>query len=251
MAATPTHETSVLLPRDPNELDTDAWPIYTLRDAHIHHASTPSTPANLLHASLSLSLQVHGNLERPPRNRLVHAAAFPARMHTCPLQVTEVRQFAYGQYANGSVEIWAAGKAGWFAVKPARAYRATYDDMVEAVQLLYFVVDAYRAPPAQGQHKKRQGNESYRSDLSAQHLFQLYADAHGSKSGGDMTAAAEVFYKHRRFLLASMLGGKEGLAWTTIPLFRHLEHRFAVGLVTRPCSRFSRRVLTFDTGRGC
>lgn len=61
-----------------------------------------------------------------------------------PIEVTGVTQFSYGQYEDGTLDIWAAGQAGWYTVKPSRVYKDIYTDMVQAVQLLYFVADAYK-----------------------------------------------------------------------------------------------------------
>ena len=48
----------------------------------------------------------------------------------------------------------------------------------------------------------------------------------------DVEDVAEAFYRHREFLLLTMLSGKEGIAWPTSPIFRHLKQKFQVGLQT-------------------
>lgn len=60
------------------------------------------------------------------------------------IQISEVKRYAYGQYPDGGIGIWAEGKAGWFLIEPARNYKAIYDDMVEAIDILYFLVDNHR-----------------------------------------------------------------------------------------------------------
>lgn len=55
-----------------------------------------------------------------------------------------MQHFAYGQYDSGEIAFWAAGKAGWFEIRPSRQYRDIYEDMVEAIEFLYFVADLYR-----------------------------------------------------------------------------------------------------------
>jgi hypothetical protein len=55
--------------------------------------------------------------------------------------IENVTHYAYGQHDDGEVGIWVAGKAGWYSIVPARGYRAMYNDMVEAIDLLYFLVD--------------------------------------------------------------------------------------------------------------
>lgn len=54
-----------------------------------------------------------------------------------------MQRFAYGQYDDGEIAIWAAGRAGWFKIRPARSYKAIYRDMIEGITLLYFLVDLF------------------------------------------------------------------------------------------------------------
>jgi len=44
---------------------------------------------------------------------------------------------------DGELVLWALGEAGWFEIRPAPHYKEIYDNMVEAVQLLYFITDIY------------------------------------------------------------------------------------------------------------
>lgn len=44
---------------------------------------------------------------------------------------------------DGTYVVWALGKAGWFEIQPSAQYQAIYDDMIQAVQVLYFVIDVY------------------------------------------------------------------------------------------------------------
>lgn len=59
------------------------------------------------------------------------------------IQVKNVVHFAYGAYANGDVDFWAAGLAGWHCIKPADSYTAIFHDMIEAVHIFYFIADSY------------------------------------------------------------------------------------------------------------
>ena len=60
------------------------------------------------------------------------------------IEVNEVYRFAYGQYDDGGVDIWAAGQAGWFAIEPSRGYQSIFQSMIEAVKALYFLADTYK-----------------------------------------------------------------------------------------------------------
>lgn len=66
------------------------------------------------------------------------------------IETRNVTRFSYGEMTDGEFVIWAAGKAGWFEIRPAQHYKSIYDGMVEAVQLLYFVTDVYSGPRKRG-----------------------------------------------------------------------------------------------------
>jgi hypothetical protein len=61
-----------------------------------------------------------------------------------------VTRFSYGEMTDGAYVIWAQGKAGWFEIRPTAHYKPIYDDMVRAVELLYFVTDIYCEPRKRG-----------------------------------------------------------------------------------------------------
>lgn len=59
------------------------------------------------------------------------------------IEIRNVTRFSYGEMTDGAYVIWAQGKAGWFEIRPTAQYKPIYDDMVQAVELLYFVTDIY------------------------------------------------------------------------------------------------------------
>lgn len=64
--------------------------------------------------------------------------------------VRNVTRYAYGEVPGQSHVIWALGEAGWFEIQPAAHYKATFDDMLQAVQILYFLTDIYNEPRKRG-----------------------------------------------------------------------------------------------------
>lgn len=58
--------------------------------------------------------------------------------------IENVTHYAYGQHGDGEVGVWVAGSAGWFAISPAKGYRAIFNDAVEAIDLLYFLADQHQ-----------------------------------------------------------------------------------------------------------
>lgn len=66
------------------------------------------------------------------------------------IAIRNVTRYSYAQMTDGTYMIWALGEAGWFEIQPAAHYQAAYDDMLQAVQLLYFVTDIYNEPRKKG-----------------------------------------------------------------------------------------------------
>lgn len=63
------------------------------------------------------------------------------------LVVRNVTRYAYAQMTDRTYMIWALGDAGWFEIQPAATYKSLYDDMLQAVEILYFVTDIYNEDP--------------------------------------------------------------------------------------------------------
>ena len=61
-----------------------------------------------------------------------------------PIQLSNVKRYAYGQFEEGGVGLWAEGKAGWFLLEPAAEYKGIFVEMLEAIDMLYFLADNSR-----------------------------------------------------------------------------------------------------------
>jgi hypothetical protein len=61
-----------------------------------------------------------------------------------------VTRYAYAEMADRTYAIWALGEAGYFEIQPAAQYKVIFDDMVQAVEILYFVTDVYNEPRKKG-----------------------------------------------------------------------------------------------------
>ena len=114
---------------------------------------------------------------------------------------------------DGSYVIWALGEAGWFEVQPAPHYKAMFQDMLQAVEILYFVTDIYNEP------RKRGGGPS------ASLIYQEYAE--DERFACTDTAEAEsIFHKHREFLLMCFLKRTHGIGWSNTPLYQTFRRHF-------------------------
>ena len=215
-------ESSVLAARDSGLTNPDDWPEFKINDATVTLPNGKlNEPVSLLVASEHYPVTVTGRLEAVPKE-LAHTFLLSTKQRTATIEVSDVRNYAYGAYEDESVDIWAAGKAGWFILKPSKAYRAIYDQMIEAVNILYFIVDAYKTPRKTGKGR----SATVLPDYTAQELFEKYAiEVIGVEKGAP--EAAQKLYKHRDFLISTMMAGKEGMTWTNNPLYKHLCRKFA------------------------
>ncbi|PNS18920.1 hypothetical protein CAC42_6015 [Sphaceloma murrayae] len=208
-----TPESHLLAPVSPT-INPDDWPIFTLSSATV--TSSTAVPVSLLTADVHHPLTIRGRLPAIPR-ALSHHRLQPGGAED--IEIRDVRQYAYGQYDDGRVEIWAAGKAGWFTVRPGKTYRVVYEGMVEAIEVLYFAADAY----SQLNETKRRKGKRRRGEVSAEEVFAGYAAANGLRGEEE---AREVFEKRRGFLIKSMLLGKEGVEWERTGLWQWFVESF-------------------------
>ncbi|KAJ5747480.1 uncharacterized protein N7511_009176 [Penicillium nucicola] len=203
-------EEAVLLPIDPSITDENDWWEFSLTDVKVMKPGK-MLYANLLDATEQNPVQVIGVLEQVPKNQthLVHKDnELPKRMI-----VDDVTHYAYGQTEDKSIQLWVAGKAGWYDISlPARGYVPTYNRMVQAIDMLYFLVDKH-------QQGKKQINPSFRS-LCEQYVYH----SHGGCE--DRQQSAEVFSTHGPFLLRCMIQGDGDLDWQTTNVFVHLRRQF-------------------------
>ncbi|EMC98270.1 hypothetical protein BAUCODRAFT_146825 [Baudoinia panamericana UAMH 10762] len=219
MPPIPFLETNILVSLDPTNLDTDEWPELKLQNARVCEPDDRTAPVNLLLATEHHPLTVIGDIQPStlPDTVLQHGVT----SRVVPVEITGVKFFAYGQLDNGTIVLWAAGRAGWYAISPSRAYKETYDRMLEAVRMLYFVADAYREEKRIGKGRSASVLQPY----NAQELFEKYAEEVLRVPQGAAEAARKA-YEHVDFLFTSMLTGKEGIDWPKNPLYQHLKRKF-------------------------
>jgi len=200
--------------------ESDEWPGFELTDVKVFTPDDPSNLTSLLEAAAHYPLTLTGRLEPLAKNQEhLQLQTTPERAPT--IEIKDVRMFSYGQFEDGKYGLWAGGKAGWYALQPSRAYKRIWADMLVSVCTFYFVVDSYRDKRRKGRKK----TSPLLPDYTAEELF----DKHAAKVLNDATAgdlSAQVIYEQRYFLLASMLAGKEGIAWAKNPLYRHLSQQF-------------------------
>ncbi len=107
--------------------------------------------------------------------------------------------------------MWAAGKAGWYEINPSVRYQSYFDDIIEAIDLFYFIVDQHQKLP---QRRRRRG---FQIDP-----FLTEYQRHTNYRIDDNDEAMEALHKHHKFLLKQMFEEREGIDWGETHLWKHL-----------------------------
>ncbi|KAJ5337862.1 hypothetical protein N7452_004590 [Penicillium brevicompactum] len=203
-------EETVLAPTDASLTDENDWWEFGLTEVKVMKPGKKHY-ANLLDATEQNPVQVIGSLEQLPETHqhlLLKPDNPPKR-----IIIDEVTHYAYGQTEDKSIELWVAGKAGWYdIISPAKGFQPTYNRMVQAIDMLYFLVDKH-------QHGKKQPNPSFRN-LCEQYTYHSYGSCETREE------AAEIFETHAPFLLRCMIQGDAGVEWTKTSVFVHLRRQF-------------------------
>ncbi|KAJ5496737.1 hypothetical protein N7463_008724 [Penicillium fimorum] len=208
-------EETVLAPTDPSITDENDWSEFGLTDVKVLKPGK-MLYANLLDATEQNPVQVIGCLEplREDQEHLVTRS--PVLNPDNPpkrIIIDEVTHYAYGQTEDKSIELWVAGKAGWYdIISPAKGFTPTYNRMVQAIDMLYFLVDKHR----QG---KKQINPSFKN-LCEQYIYHTYGSCETREQ------SAEVFALHAAFLLRCMIQGDADVEWKKTNVFVHLRRQF-------------------------
>ncbi|KAI5310087.1 hypothetical protein KEM55_001784 [Ascosphaera atra] len=148
--------------------------------------------------------------------------------------IENVLYYSFGQDDDGDISFWVAGPPGWFLITPNKAYKHVFDEMVEAVDLFYFLADSLKKS---GRRKK---NPVDMDKLFGDVWASTYLTAGSNESSTNVTQynkhlgnrykkakdAAEIIYKHHEFLLKQMDLGTEGVNWKQTPIYRHLRELY-------------------------
>ncbi|EEP80195.1 predicted protein [Uncinocarpus reesii 1704] len=220
---------SVLAARNPSLTDENDWEEFALTDVRVR-VPGKARYANLLTASPESPVSVTGQLELVEQNQeslgishspepaiaglLINPALVLDENYRSKRVIIEnVTHYAYGQHEDGEVGIWVAGEPGWFSITPAKGYKPVFNEMIEAVDLLYFIIDKHQPKG----RRRKQWNPKM------DYLF----DQHTYGACEDADDAAEVFDKHHAFLIKQMVQGKEDVDWDTAPVYKYFREKYS------------------------
>ncbi|OAT12486.1 hypothetical protein BDBG_07820 [Blastomyces gilchristii SLH14081] len=203
---------NVLAARNASLNDENDWEEFALTDVKVL-VPGKTRYANVLSASADNPVRVTGQLEvvEKEQEELVLDDSYRNKR----VLIDNVTHYAYGQHDDGEIGLWVAGAAGWFSIAPARGYKPMFNEMVEAIDLLYFLAD-------QHQKSRRRGRKW---NPKVNYLFDEYTK-HTNGACEDAEDSAEVFYKHHEFLINRMVQGKENVDWASTPIYAHLRELY-------------------------
>ncbi|TPX13461.1 uncharacterized protein E0L32_006191 [Thyridium curvatum] len=146
-----TKESAVLKKVSPNT-DSNEWPCFVLSDAVAYHKDGRRI-ANILKVDLNGPFILRGKLEIDEKDQLKYLVKSSLKSAHVEVQGSTRYSIGIGPYPV----VWASGEAGWFEIRPARRYEATYNQMCQAISLYYAVMDVYDEIWAtKGKGKRRQ-----------------------------------------------------------------------------------------------
>ncbi len=140
----------------------DAWPTYQLEEVTIRATGTDELQS-LLAANAVVSLVVSGYLAEVEEDFqdqrecledlylgiwLTPSVVDPDLIRSIGtfIEIQAVHFYSYGVYPNGQISVWAAGRAGWYEIRPASEYESIFNHMIKSVELLHFLQDVYEQP---------------------------------------------------------------------------------------------------------
>ncbi|KAI9736143.1 MAG: hypothetical protein M1834_001027 [Cirrosporium novae-zelandiae] len=206
-------EEKVLKQRDSKVVNDNDWEEFTLNNVKIFPLATDSNHlVSLLNAYEAAPVRVIGQLSPVDKDQ-EHLVLDPD-YYSKSVVLRRVTHFAYGELDNGAITVWAAGKAGWYYLKPAQEYMEVYNGMLEAIHILYFFADRQR--------KKRTLKKSIDG---GKYMWRKFIEE-GNTDCREISDVLEKFKLHRIFLLTQMLSGKEGIDWQNTALYSELKEKY-------------------------
>jgi hypothetical protein len=219
---------------DANAQNSDSWPDFPLVNAEVKDSSgrmvsvLTASYANLLTLTGIPSVKSAKSQKRIskltllPVSNCIDSRKDPQfKEPTDPtILIQNVKLYAFGSVGDkGQIEIWAAGAAGWYTIKPSPAYEEIYEDMVEAVKAWYTTLDT-----------TQNVKNAKRKPLDALDLIRRYAMGIHLK----LPLAEAIYKKHAAFIYANMTVDKEGIGWAqTQPIYGYLKDYLVLFLPSR------------------
>ncbi|KAF8460480.1 hypothetical protein BDZ91DRAFT_738975 [Kalaharituber pfeilii] len=201
-------------------LDDDEWPLLELKDAtvsHQHRREQSGKLVDLFDVHLHGPFRVKGRLGKLKKDQESLALAALTKIYSEEIIINKVYTYSLEIKHDGRIVIWVLGNAGWYALSPAKEYKAIFDQMVEKTKIWLFVEEKYTPLIFKGKGKKLKGN-----------VHELYIEF--SQAYPEWPTAKDVealFHKHHDWLILKMLVNDDEVEnWARTPLHTEMFSRY-------------------------
>lgn len=150
-------ETTVLRGID-RTLDEEEWPLLELKDAtvtHQHRRKKAGQLADLFEVNLHGPFRVKGRLGKLKKDQEPLVLGTASKLYKEDIVIPEAYTYSLEIKDDGRIIIWVLGNCGWYALSPAKEYRAIFDQMVEKTKIWLFLEATYVPAIYKGKYKLR------------------------------------------------------------------------------------------------
>ncbi|KAI9894319.1 MAG: hypothetical protein M1814_003075 [Vezdaea aestivalis] len=168
-------------------LPDSSWKQFHLSKATICASNDPTHKfKDFLSVNTGEVVDIHGQITLSGKKKKLSSLK---SVSNAQITLQNVTQYSLEEFTDGEVAIWAAGKTGWFLIKPAEAYQETHDFDLEAAKLYFTTVDYDE------KHVPSSGG------IVMNKLFKQCVEREGL-SCTTLAEAENLFHAHHAFLIA-------------------------------------------------
>jgi len=150
-------ETTVLRGID-RTLDEEEWPLLELKDAtitHHHRRKKAGQLVDLFEVNLHGPFRVKGRLGKLKKHQESLVLGTASKLYKEDIVIPEAYTYSLEIKGDGRIIIWVLGNCGWYALSPAKEYRAIFDQMVEKTKIWLFLEAKYVPAIYKGKYRLR------------------------------------------------------------------------------------------------
>lgn len=138
-------ETAVLRQYD-RALDEEDWPLLELKEAiitHQHRRKKAGQLVDLFEINLDGPFRVKGRLGKLKKDQESIALGPVSKLYKEDMVIPEAYTYSLEIKDDGRIIIWVLGNCAWYALSPAKEYKAIFDEMVEKTKIWLFLEAKY------------------------------------------------------------------------------------------------------------
>ena len=139
-------------------LDEEEWPLLELKDVtitHQHRRKKAGQLVDLFEVNLHGPFRVRGRLGKLKKDQESLVLGAASRLYKEDIVIPEAYTYSLEIKDDGRIIIWVLGNCGWYALSPAKEYKAIFDQMVEKTKIWLFLEVKYVPVIYKGKKKLR------------------------------------------------------------------------------------------------